>query len=398
MPDLAPLPSPRRLRRFSDPAADVVWAGVMALDVALQHEVLRELATLIAFTEPGTKTPQQKVRAAVAALHEAFSVFGRSPSARDYEGLRDNLPELQLPPGSNIRKWLAGGWNDCLKRCLLPTVSDGDFANLPLDAEFSNSELVELVQACAADLGRNPILGEMMTWTRRPDVAERFPRRPLSPRPFYRHGGWSALLIEAGLATKGGARVNAAGRVLPTTWRYKDSELIAALQEVTASLSEDIGGRSPRMAEYDGERIRIEKASIAAGKARAVPSAATIENRFKGWDKALVKAGLTPLGGRNTRSNHTPRRPTYSREQKAEALRAAWAALGQPFVEDRYIEWREGQIIEAEMRGEVIGIPSTDVIKEAFGGWRQACNECLPGYTPPRRRRRPHKRSEEEPG
>jgi hypothetical protein len=378
-----------RLRVFSDPAAEVVWAGVMALDVALQHEVLRELASTIAVAPSDRLTSvSKKIRSAVAALHEAHDLLGRSPSVRDYIHLREQLPELDFPPESNIRSWLGGGWNDCLRRCLLPTVADGDFAHPTLEQSFEEHELTTLVIACAEDLNKRPSYVDFKGWVRRPDVAERFERRPLSRTPFVRFGGWPKILEAAGIVATGQRLDSPILRSIPYVYGYEPTEMLAALREIAARVGARNGRRSPRTREYDAERLAIHEESIAARSPRALPSSDRISLEFKGWDAALEAAGLERLGGSGTRSNHTPRRPTYSREQKSQALLDAWADIGDPFVEDRYLDWRDGKIAEAELRGEVARIPSSDVIKNEFGGWREACMKNIPGYRP-RKRRRP---------
>ena len=377
-----------RLRRFSDPAADVVWAGIMALEIALQHEVLRELASAVVVAGR-PNTPAQKVRAAVAALRDAFDILGHSPSVRDYNALRSTFPDLDLPPSSNICKWLGGGWNECLTRCLLPAVSDGDFTLvLPVAPEFSEDELVVLVAACAQDLGRRPTLDEFKQWGRRPDVTERFQRVPRCHDPFYRHGGYLAVMVKAGVATTDEVRLSRAGRVLPASYRYENDEMLDALREVTERLAAKNGGRSPRMAEYDAERLVIQKESLSDDASRTLPHSDTIRTHFKGWDEALTAAGLEPLGGRGTVSNPRPRRPKYTPEEKKDALRQAWTEIGQPFIQSRYSAWREGKIAEGELQGKLVEIPSTEVICAEFEGWRQACLESIPGYTPFRKQRR----------
>jgi hypothetical protein len=378
-----------RLRVFSDPAAEVVWAGVMALDVALQHEVLRELASTIAIAPSDRLTSvSKKIRAAVAALHEAHDLLGRSPSVRDYSQLREQLPELDFPPESNIRSWLGGGWNDCLRRCLLPTVADGDFAHPTLDHSFEEHELTTLVIACAEDLGKRPSYAAFKGWAHRPDVAERFERLPLSRNAFVRFGGWPKVLEAAGIEAAGLRLDSPILRSIPNVYVFEKPEMLAALREIAERVGKHNGGRSPRTREYDAERLAIQEESIAARSPRALPSADRISLEFKGWDDALEAAGLERLGGSGTRSNHTPRRPTYSREQKSQALLDAWAEIGDPFVADRYLDWRDGKIAEAELRGKVVRIPSSDVIKNEFGGWREACLKNIPGYRA-RRRSRP---------
>jgi len=120
------VPAKPTIPRFSDERLEIVWAAIQTLDPGRLHVVLRELATVYAaaHAQPG-RSPLERVRAAVQALHDAASVLGRSPTVPEYRSLRAELPELELPPDGSIRRWLGGGWNACLKRALLSTVTDG---------------------------------------------------------------------------------------------------------------------------------------------------------------------------------------------------------------------------------------------------------------------------------
>lgn len=386
---MAAKPKSMRLKRFEDPAADVVWAGLMTLDVALQHRVLRELASDLALDVVAPKTATQRVRAAVAALHDCYDLIGHSPSVKEYRRLRDELPELGLPAESNVRKWLGGGWNTCLDRAFLPTVSDGDFLAAPLEEDFTKEELLKFLRLCAAELKMRPRIVDYGAWVRRKDVAERFPRRPMTPGVFNRHGGFLKLQVEAGVINEEQARRAANGRILPSSYRYSDEEMNDALREVAGRLRPGIGDRSPRYAEYEQERIVIQKESEKAGKPRTIPSAAAISKRHNNcWDDALEAAGLPPLGGRATTSNARARRPTYTREDKERALPQAWTDCGNPFYSSTYDDWRDAQLDQAEAEGRVINIPGKEGMVSEFGGWQQACIACIPGYTPPGRRRR----------
>lgn len=409
-------PFPDRMRLFADPAAEVVWAGLMTLDVALQHQVLRELASRVAIAlASNPKTPDEKIEAAVAALHEAFELRGRSPSVRDYTELRASRPELDLPPESSIRAWLGAGWADCLRRSLLPTPSDGDFAYPAIEHRFTLEEIVELVLACAADLQRYPSHDLFRAWARRPDVAARYPRRPFSDVPYRRYGGWTGVLTEACKVAAERGLETPLLKTTPRVYAYARSEMVAALVETTSRLRERVGDRSPRQSEYEGERTRIQEESIAAGAPRALPNSDLISMSLGGgsWDGALVAAGLTPLGGSGTKSHRPQRRktaPRYRREDKEEALRQAWAELNDgPFLRERYVLWRKDKLAAASAQVEhaesdradsaarvdrPLAIPSADEIEKEWGGWRQACAEVLPGYQPPVRRW--HKRPDPE--
>jgi hypothetical protein len=169
----------------------MVWAAIETLDPGLQHEVLRELATLHAASADNPRGLADKVRAAVVALRQAADVLGHSPSIAEYRAVRDAQPELSLPAEPNVRRWLGGGWNDCLTRALLDTVADTDSPSRPigLTDRFDDDEVLAALRECAADLGHAPTQTEYLAWARRPDVRERPGRRPRSYEPFERFGG-----------------------------------------------------------------------------------------------------------------------------------------------------------------------------------------------------------------
>src|SRR5579872_1387263 len=375
---------PLRMQRFADPSAEVVWAGVMALDVALQHQLLRELATEIA-TRPVTpvRGTLNRIRVVVASLWEVYDLLGHSPSVGEYKGIRENFPELELPPGSNITQWLGCGWPEALRRCLLPQAADGDFAYAALEHPFTKDELIDLVLACAEELPIRPSRAAFFAWAKRPDVVERFEGRlPGSTYPFKQFGGWPKIVEAAGVAAADRGLDSAILHTIPRIYSFERHEMIAALQDVIERLRERIGDRSPRTAEYDRERLVMHREWVDAGVRRALPRAQTIFKEFGSWDAALVEAGLKPLGGSGTKSNHSPRGSRFTREDKAQALRDAFAAIGNPFVEERYDGWRLGEIAEAEIEGRVLRIPSRKVIRNEFGGWRRACLENVDGYDP----------------
>lgn len=389
---------------FGDDAAAVVWAGLMTLDVALQHLVLRELASLIAVALANNpRTPSQKIEAAVAALHDAYDLLGYSPSVRAYSDLAARFPDLNLPPESNIRAWLGAGWNGCLRRALLPTPSDGDFAYEAIEQSFTLDELIELALACAADLHGRPAAGHFSAWVRRPDIAKRYPRRPMTLYPFRRYGGWLVVLEKAREVAFARGLETPLLKTTPRVLKYTDAEMIAALREVAARLRARIGDRSPRFAEYQAERIVIQEESIVTGWPRALPEPYMISRTFGSWDKALIAAGLPPLGGSRTKSNpgvHNGRPPEFTREEKAAALTQAWTDIGDPFVRERFVSWRRGKLDEAHALGREEKIPSVDLIEREFGGWRKACEENIPGYVRPRRRwqKRPPASEDEDTG
>jgi len=245
-----------RLRRFDHPEADVVWAAIEALSEPLKHEVLRELATAVAIDSASPRTPAQKVRKGVAALRQAFDLLGHSPSVKDYRRICKLLPELDLPPESNVRTWLGSGWDECLTRALLPATSDGDFSEVPLGSDYEEHELHEAVRQCASEIGRRPFFSEYRTWAKKRDDEGCPGRRPLSARPFDRFGGYLEVLVASGVMTREQAVRDALNRVIPASHEYDETEFSNAILEVKRHLNLDRGPRTRGEKRGRGGRVR----------------------------------------------------------------------------------------------------------------------------------------------
>src|SRR5829696_3994986 len=237
----------RRTKRFDDPCSEVVWRAILTLDVGPQYELLRELATLFAADGSIIHATRSNPRAAVRALHQAAEILGHPPSIKEYRSLRIERPELRLPSDANVRRWLGGGWNDCLRRALLEAVSDGDFASRAagLTFRYRDEEVFAALRECRDDLGHAPTLSEYCQWSRRPDVLARPGRRPRSLNVFQRCGGFRAALAKAGVIGEREARFAADGRPLPIRYSYTREDMIGALRGVARLL-----GRSPRPTDY----------------------------------------------------------------------------------------------------------------------------------------------------
>jgi hypothetical protein len=358
-----PVMENRKMPQFSDPMCFQVWAAVDTLDVSLQFEVLRELASRFATATLRRTTPEERVRKAVMNLHTAADIYGQSPSVTEYRTLQEQLPELNLAPDGTIRRWLGGGWNDCLRVALLDTVSDGDFAARPSAAtnRFSNEELYAAVRNCTADLGHPPSMGEFFQWVRRPDVKARPGRRPRSYHPFQRLGGFRAVLIGAGVLKEGEGRNGIDGRLLPQRYAYSREELIEALITVAARLAGPL-----TVWRYVREREAIHRKAQSRGELVSLPSADTIRGRFGSWNLALAAAGL-PADKSRQPSFTGGKRPGYTREEKINWLKTAWVEIGEPFTGTAYDKWqktRPGRIVDPA--------PSLSCIRDTLGGWRVA--------------------------
>lgn len=161
------------LQLFPDASARVVWAAIVALPAALQHQILVALRNLLACLE-GTGTGETRLRHAVKCLCEARDLLGHSPSVGEYRNLHASRGrELQWASDSNIRSWVGGSWNDCLREARLAPVPDGDFLVASLGSAFTADEIVEALRACAEEIGDLPTITQYFAWARRAEVKAR---------------------------------------------------------------------------------------------------------------------------------------------------------------------------------------------------------------------------------
>jgi hypothetical protein len=391
-----PLPSPDRGRRFSDTAADVVFAGFMALPETAKHEFERAVREHLAMPEDRSGPQAVRDARAIAAIREATDLLrAENPDAQlsvdAYRRLRVEHSERGWPPDTSVRRWLGAGTGSMswIRACERAGVKPPELA-LPVRARLGEAitaeEIVAALRDCSEDGGGGaPSISSYLAWARRPDVRSRPGRRPMSQGPFDRlFGGYRAALVAANLLTgitgapvgtmdAGGAGADAGDAGLPRGYRYTKDELLAAIREV----SERVGGRSPRTSEYMNERFKILADSARSGEPRALPSYAVHLREHGSWDAALKAAGLKPLGGRATRTHPRPLKADPRRwtdEEILEWLRRAVEARGKRASLTQYTEWREEQIAQDPETE----IPSSDTVcRRLGGGWRNIRRRAL---------------------
>ena len=112
------------------------------------------VASLYAESMTAPRSLSDRTRAAVAALREVADILGHSPSVKEYRSVRERLPELGLPPEGNVRRWLGGGWNDCLTRALLDAVAETDSPSRPIGKNdyYEDEQVLSALRECATDL------------------------------------------------------------------------------------------------------------------------------------------------------------------------------------------------------------------------------------------------------
>lgn len=376
--DAHPAP-PGDRHRFSDPAAEPVYAAIKSLDLASQHQLLRELRLKLHAEDVAAEgTQSTRVAHALTALNHASRELGHSPSVKEYRQLyRGGMREAGWPDDRCIRRWLgSGSWNDALRRAHLETKADGDVVVFQHGHFYTVEEMAAALNECAEDLGHPPTYPEYIAWVHRPDVRRRVGRRPASMGVFSRLcGGFLDALRVAGLLPGDPAHaiVSAIG-LRRAEYRISDDSLKAGICEVARRLA-----RSPRVEEYLRERRLIYEETLAQGRPRTIASYGTLNRRFGSeWDSILTWAGLEPLGGRVTgrRNPNPPKGPRVTKDVIRCALREAYEAEGDLFTVDAYRHWRAEQL-EGLGRWQRERYPSYHTIWSRYGTWGAACTDAL---------------------
>jgi hypothetical protein len=346
---------------------------VLSLSVAVQHQILDALQVHLGRSDVA-ETPSAKRRVAITALREVAGLLGRSPSVKEYRRARLENPHCSWPTDSNVRTWLGGGWNACLRQAHLDEVAEDEVVVRTLGPAFTAEEIVTALRECADDLGGPPSFTTYVAWVQRPDVAARRDRFPESHAPFRRvFGGFPQALAAAGFgdeqlvarsAATGEKRVHFHGRV-------HEDVLIEALKLVAKRL-----GRSPRKAEYESERELIMQEALEEGRLASVPTISVFQKHWPRWADALSAAGLDqpPVvisrDGRVVR--HGQLGPQTTDEEALGFLREACEARGFPLARTQYEAWRKDQLAQDRARRRLRKIPSSDSLRLRFGGWDAA--------------------------
>jgi hypothetical protein len=373
-----PVALPPRRELFAQPSARAVWAGICALDVSLQWEVLRELQVRLAAPD---LLPNARVARCVLALKEAADNLGRSPGAQDYEELRTGeFRAAGWPSAHTVRRVLAGDWNHCLSRAALDAVADGHAVVIELGSAFTEQEVIDALQACRNELDRVPSLTEYLGWACTPEVKRRAGRRPLSQGPFDRlFGGYLNALGAAGLCDLESGTWNGQRSTVARGGAYRntDETMRDALREVADRLE-----RSPTTTEYVAERELIKKESMDAGRLRVIPSYQAIHRRFGGWTNALAEAGLEPVDGRRLRTERPelqgrPSKRRIPNDQIRAAIREAYVDVGDPFTADAYKAWQKQKVAASSGTRTGQRYPSYHTIWSRHGSWDAATRDAF---------------------
>lgn len=375
---MKPLPRPKpRLKLFSDPSAEAVWAAICVLDEGSQHDLLAELRRRLARADLRDGPADTRRADSIRALREAATFNGGSPSRRNYVQLRADHPEANWPSPTSLVRWLgARHWNEALAEAHLEAVADGEVLVLENGGAFTVGEVGVAVKEAAGELGETPTLTSYLAWARRPSTRRRPGRRPSSQGVFERlfpGQGFKGALAAAGLID-GDAGTGLVAGPRGRGYRYSDTEIWQALIEVATRLGSLPYG--PRVAEYTRTRNLILAEEAAAGKPlRGFPTYQVIHARYPdSWDQALIAAVLRPLGGTST-AERSPI-PAGVRRRLSDAqirsdLLEGYRAIGEPFAYHAYSAWR-AQMLERELaRGEIRRIASAQTARSRYGSWKK---------------------------
>jgi hypothetical protein len=365
--------------RFSDPAAEVAYAGVRALDLAAQHRLLEELRVELHAEDVAVEgSLRTRVALALTALGAAARKLGHSPSVEEYRSFyREGGRENGYPDDRCVRRWLgSASWNDALRRARLEPKPDGDVIVFQHGNFYTADEVAAALRECAKDLGRVPSYHDYIAWVNRPDVRRRAGRRPASHGVFKRlfDDFFDALRKAELLPGEPSHAIASAVGVRRAEYRISRESLRAGICEVARRL-----GRSPRVAEYEHERRLIYEETLAEGQPRTIASYGTLNRRFGGeWDSILTWAGLEPLGGRITgrRNPKAPKGPRVTEDTIRRALREAYEAEGDPFTTNAYKHWRSEQL-DGLGRWERERYPSYHTIWTRYRSWDAACADAF---------------------
>jgi hypothetical protein len=148
----------------------------------------------------------------------------------------------------------------------------------------------------------------------------------------------------------------------------------------------------PSGPEYRRERAMMVEEERRAGIKAAYPTYSVLGRKYGSWSAARADAE-SDLPSSDEVDIDNPRRPAgliYTDEQMFDALRSAFAEIGNPLAIQRFEIWRDRVIDEAQERGESVRVPSDTIIQRRFGSWYTACALALGDqYVPLQRRRGP---------
>lgn len=180
----------------------------------------------------------------VVALHEIVTALNRTPTATEMDTYGDFH--------SQVYTARYGSWEAAIETAELP------LPEASRQTVYSEADLLDHLQALAADLGRTPTSEDMY------EVGE---YAPLTYQ--YRFGSWNTAIEAAGLEPN-----------TPADSKLSDEELTAELQALAKELE-----KTPSRVEMN---------------AHGAYSATTYETHFGSWNDAVRAAGLPPNSDHHT--------------------------------------------------------------------------------------------------
>jgi hypothetical protein len=266
----------QRSARTTDPIALNLFRQLMRMDVCDRRLVLITLDGHL------TGISGERVVLVRSAVERFQAETGQSLAKKRYERWRVAHPErAALPSATYIATTWNGSWATAMDKLGLRPAPDHAVRRMArLGVKPTDAELLELLRACAADLGHSPRILEYRRWRQRQlrdhetlVFGEQIYRR--------RFGGWHQAIESSGLPVCPRAR-----RTIATEWTSDD-----AVRYLRAAANEGDGTRL-RVSRYDAWRRTYLAEQDTRGKSPAIPRGNSIAARFGGWLRALAAAGL----------------------------------------------------------------------------------------------------------
>jgi len=210
----------------------------------------------------------------------------------------------------------------------------------------TDTELLEVLRACATELGRTPTLRDYRQWKR--EVSRRGDGPIVFSQQTYheRFGGWLHALDAAGLPRRGRR-----GWVRTIRWTRED-----AIGYLRLAAAESDGGLTCR--KYDAWRARHLAQEHAADRLK-VPSGQSIAGCFGGWIAAVVAAGLTSPAEERARQHRL-----FGDVEIENALARFARETSGSVSSCAYERWQRQAI-----RGRSARPPGRKILAARYGGW-----------------------------
>jgi hypothetical protein len=352
----------QRSARTTDPIALNLFRQLMRMDVWDRQLVLITLDGHL------TGISGERVVLVRSAVERFQAETGQSLAKKRYERWRVAHPErAALPSATYIATTWNGSWATAMDKLgLRPAPNHAVRRMATLGVRPTDSELLELLRSCAADVGHTPRVLEYRRWRQQQlrdhetiVFGEQTYRR--------RFGGWHQAIESAGLPVRPRAR-----RTISTEWTSED-----AVRYLRTAAEEGDGARL-RVSQYDAWRRAYLAEQDARGTSPAIPRGDSIAARFGGWLRALAAAGLiNDDAAANLRIGHGR---SFSDADIDEALARFARDTHGKRTSCAYQRWCESTM----EREHGTHLPGRAAIANRLDGWPNAAERILGHRRPPK--------------